>query len=119
MAGIRWTERRGLPRLTSAVAVVSTGLGLALLATLRAGDPATQSGRAFIGGLLLLAGTFILAGIQVAPSQPRVGAALRIAPVLLLGLLLWSTIVAPLLSAAIAWSVIRNARAGKGSGAEP
>ena len=106
-----WTMHRGLPGLTTTVAAGSVILGLLLLITLVGGDPATQSQRATGGAVLLILGAFMLAGSQALPEQPRIGAALIIAPTALMGLILWATFVAPVVAAVISVSVVGRARA--------
>ena len=108
--GVGWIIRRGLPGLTTTVAVGSAALGVGLIATLPAGDAATVAGRTAGGILFLLVGSFMLSGIQVFPSQPRVGAAMVAVPILILGLILWFTFVAPVIAVAVALSAGARAR---------
>lgn len=106
----RWVVRRGLPGLPTTVAAGLSLLGLLLLLTLQAGDSATQADRAVGGVVLLLNGAFMLGGMQVLSDQPRVGATMVIVPTLFMALILWSTLVAPLVAVAIVLSVLARAR---------
>ena len=105
-----WAFRRGLPGLTMMVAIGCALLGAGLLASLAAGDPATVSARADGGILFVLTGAFMLSGIELLPSQPRVGLAMVAVPAILMGLILWITVVAPIIAVAVAVSVVTRAR---------
>jgi len=114
-AGGRWLGQTAMPRLIVMVAATLALVGLLLLVTLQAGEAATQGGRLAVGMLLLLAGTFMLAGTQVRNDQPLIGASFVAAPALLLGLILWWTLVAPLVAVLITASVSSHARRARRS----
>ncbi|MFQ5381298.1 MAG: hypothetical protein ACE5EF_06715 [Dehalococcoidia bacterium] len=118
-AASRWLGRTGLPRLTVAVAGSVALVGLALVLTSPAGDAATRGERLAVGMLFLLTGTFMLAGTQVRSEQPQVGAAFVAVPALLLGLILWSTVLAPLVALLIVIWVVSAARRAKHSTERP
>ena len=106
----RWTAQRGLPRLTVVAAVLTMVLGaLVLLST--AGDQRTLSESLTGGSVLLGLGLLTIGGVRLLRSRPRLGAALILAGTAPIALILWATVVAPLLGVAIAASALTRARA--------
>ena len=104
-----WVTHRGLPGLTWGAAGLALLLGAILLITTFTGG--NQNENALAGAIILLIlGGLTVTGLRLSARRPRAAAALVIGGVAPMALALWTTLVAPLLAAAIAWSAIARAR---------
>ena len=98
----RWIARRGLPGFTSAAAVVTGLIGALVIVT----APTNDSGAAtadliWWGSLLILGALSIGLGGRLIAERTRLGGALVIVGSAVLGLLLWPTVVAPIVALAL------------------
>jgi hypothetical protein len=107
----RWLSRRSLPGVATGLAVA-----IALFATLvivtapRSNNPNPTSDLIAWGVLLLLGAVLLAAGGRTIARRPRLGGVTLCLGSALTGLLLWPTLVAPLVAALLAWRAIARVR---------
>ena len=113
-----WVERRGLPGLTVVLGGLYALLGLVVIVTIPINDGADSTpGQLFAFGLIsLAAATAIVAGSRRIEERPLLGATLIGAGAGFMGLVLFATIVAPLVTAAVLFSAVGRAFAGRERG---
>jgi hypothetical protein len=105
-----WTTERGLPRLTTVVAMLAVLIGIMLMVTAPTNTDRTPGESIVGGGLFIAAGAFMLAGLQATAAQPRAGATLVTLGIVPVGLVFWQTVVIPFVALALIASAWANTR---------
>ena len=111
-ATARWIGRRGLPGLVVTSGALAGLLGLLVIVTARGGNAAGTPASDLVawGVLLLIGAAALVAGGRTLDARPRLGGVLVLGGSTLLGLLLWPTIVAPIIALIFGWRTIVRIR---------
>lgn len=98
----RWIARRGLPGFTSATSVVTGLIGVLVIVTAPTNDSgAATAGLIWWGSLLIVGALSIGLGGRLIADRTRLGGVLVILGSGMLGLLLWPTVIAPIVALAL------------------
>ena len=116
----RWVGRRGLPGITATVAIVSGLLGLLVIVTAPSNDSGASTSELVVWGSLIVIATLAIGGGgRLIDAHARLGGASVILGSVVLGLLLWPTVIGPLTGSALTWRAVVRIRQGAREPDEP